>query len=164
MINVYFRTVDENGETGYFGYASAKDGVDLFWLIDEFIDPNIVQICKANGGAGFVTKTKVDKESGYRCFKRKSEFSNGAYDVLRSEKWFTPQIVGSTLLFLGAKNVADEIDIDYREILKKYMKRIIDAEGISFVNSYERNQELSEFEIEVLRKIEIELDEEIKNG
>jgi len=60
--------------------------------------------------------------------------------------------------------VADEIDIDYREILKKYMKRIIDAEGISFVNSYERNQELSEFEIEVLRKIEIELDEEIKNG
>ncbi|HQY23006.1 MAG TPA: hypothetical protein PK389_04550 [Gammaproteobacteria bacterium] len=60
--------------------------------------------------------------------------------------------------------MADEIDIDYREILKKYMKRIIDAEGISFVNSYERNQELSEFEIEVLRKIEIELDEEIKNG
>lgn len=64
----------------------------------------------------------------------------------------------------GAKNVADEIDIDCREILKKYMKRIIDAEGISFVNSYERNQELSEFEIEVLRKIEIELVEEIKNG
>ncbi len=60
--------------------------------------------------------------------------------------------------------MADEIDIDYREILKKYMKRIIDAEGISFVNSYERNQELSEFEIEVLRKIEIELVEEIKNG
>lgn len=60
--------------------------------------------------------------------------------------------------------MADEIDIDYREILKKYMKRIIDAEGISFVNSHERNQELSEFEIEVLRKIEIELDEEIKNG
>jgi len=60
--------------------------------------------------------------------------------------------------------VADEIGIDYREILKKYMKRIIDAEGISFVNSYERNQELSEFEIEVLRKIEIELVEEIKNG
>ena len=60
--------------------------------------------------------------------------------------------------------MADEIDIDYREILKKYMKRIIDAEWISFVNSYERNQELSEFEIEVLRKIEIELDEEIKNG
>ena len=60
--------------------------------------------------------------------------------------------------------MADEIDIDYREILKKYMKRIIDAEGISFVNSYERNQELSEFEIEVLRKIEIELDEKIKNG
>jgi len=60
--------------------------------------------------------------------------------------------------------VADEIDIDYREILKKYMKRIIDAEWISFVNSYERNQELSEFEIEVLRKIEIELVEEIKNG
>ena len=58
----------------------------------------------------------------------------------------------------------DEIYIDYREILKKYMKRIIDAEGISFVNSYERNQELSEFEIEVLRKIEIELDEDIKNG
>lgn len=60
--------------------------------------------------------------------------------------------------------MADEIDIDYREILKKYMKRIIDAEWISFVNSYERNQELSEFEIEVLRKIEIELVEEIKNG
>jgi len=60
--------------------------------------------------------------------------------------------------------VIDEIYIDYREILKKYMKRIIDAEGISFVNSYERNQELSEFEIEVLRKIEIELDEDIKNG
>lgn len=60
--------------------------------------------------------------------------------------------------------MADEIDIDFREILKKYMKRIIDAEGISFVNSYERNQELTEFEIEVLRKIEIELDEEIKNG
>lgn len=103
MINVYFRTVDENCDTGYFGYASAKDGVDLFWLIDEFIDPNIVQICKANGGAGFVTKTKVDKESGYRCFKRKSEFSNGAYDALRSEKWFTPQIVGSNIIVPWSK-------------------------------------------------------------
>ena len=64
----------------------------------------------------------------------------------------------------GVRVMSAEIDIDYREILKKYMKRIIDAEGISFVNSYERNQELSEFEIEVLRKIEIELVEEIKNG
>lgn len=106
MINVYFRTVDENGETGYFGYASAKDGVDLFWLIDEFIDPHQVQICRANGREAFMTKTKIydDGDGNVRWFKGKAEYSESlGYAVMDTENWFYPEIIGYEMLVKRSK-------------------------------------------------------------
>lgn len=104
MINVYFRTIDENGDTGYFGYASAKNGEDLFWLIDEFIDPHQVQIRNDNGGAGFLTKTKSYKNTSYRSLKNKAEFSGGSWDVAMSQaKWIKPEILGSNIIVPWSK-------------------------------------------------------------
>jgi len=56
MIAYFFRTIDEDGDTtGYMGFAMAHDREGLFWAIDEFCDPNMVEIKNAYK-AGFCWK------------------------------------------------------------------------------------------------------------
>lgn len=102
MINVFFRTVDEHGDTEYFGYASAKNSNDLFWLIDQFVDPHSVQICKAKD-AGFCTKTKIDHECGARFLRKKAEYSNGIYDAILGAKWVSPIVARNEIIVPWSK-------------------------------------------------------------
>jgi hypothetical protein len=45
MISVLFRLMDVEGEpSGVFGLASAPNKERLFWVIDEFCDPNMVEL------------------------------------------------------------------------------------------------------------------------
>lgn len=51
MTAYYFRQVDNEGvPTGYMGMAVGQDKVDLFWLIDEYLDPYSVEIKTAKRG------------------------------------------------------------------------------------------------------------------
>jgi hypothetical protein len=49
----FFRFVDDEGPTGYVGFAYAKTKAELFWMIDEFGDPYGVELKTAPRGCGF---------------------------------------------------------------------------------------------------------------
>jgi len=50
MIAYNFRQMDDGKPTGYIGMVCGQNKRDLFWLIDEYLDPYSVQIKTAHRG------------------------------------------------------------------------------------------------------------------
>ena len=63
MKAVWFRVIgiDEVVPTGHIGFAMGRDEVELFWAIDEFVDPYSVEIQKAKV-AGFCFKAEESED------------------------------------------------------------------------------------------------------
>lgn len=60
MISVFFRFIGQDGKpTGYIGYACARTHKELFDVIDEFGDPNSVQLRHAPRFA-YCCRVKID--------------------------------------------------------------------------------------------------------
>lgn len=48
MIAYYFRFIDENKQpTGWVGFAVADNMMELFWEIDQYENPHLVEVQKA---------------------------------------------------------------------------------------------------------------------
>jgi hypothetical protein len=52
MISIVFRVVDENGEpTGWYGLAANRNWEEVFWDIDEHVDPYMVEVHPIRGAS-----------------------------------------------------------------------------------------------------------------
>tara|TARA_R110000868_G_scaffold272773_2_gene532009 strand:+ start:2298 stop:2573 length:276 start_codon:yes stop_codon:yes gene_type:complete len=84
MMAYYFRAMNEDGPTGWVGFVMCRTKKELFWGIDEFIDPYSVQIKKAHG-AGYCRLLVEDEDA------IKYEASGDEYFVTSDEEgWITP--------------------------------------------------------------------------
>ena len=65
MIAYYFRSLDNESHkpTGWIGMALAQNKTELFWTIDEFIDPYSVEIKTATRGGYCKFIQAADNES-----------------------------------------------------------------------------------------------------
>lgn len=100
MITVFFRvTCGDLCPKNYVGLAAAKNGADLFWLIDEFIDPYSVEIAKASK-AGVFFETKINEESGLTYPRRKRSETSASFlnAACGSLDWYKPEIVGYEII------------------------------------------------------------------
>ena len=70
MIAYYFRVINDGKPNGYVGLAVAHDKKDLYWKIDEWCDPDCVQI-------------KVAKRGGY-CLKQTTHLN---YKEIEISEW-----------------------------------------------------------------------------
>jgi len=61
MIAYYFRVINDGKPNGYVGLAVAHDKKDLYWKIDEWCDPNRVQIKVAKRGGYCLKQTTQEK-------------------------------------------------------------------------------------------------------
>ena len=62
MKAVWFRVIDADGiPTGHIGFAMGRVEVELFWAIDEFVDPYSVEVKRAKV-AGFCFKAEENEE------------------------------------------------------------------------------------------------------
>lgn len=52
MTAYYFRVMENNKPNGWIGFAMAPNMKELFWVIDEFVDPYAVEIQTAKS-AGY---------------------------------------------------------------------------------------------------------------
>lgn len=62
MKAVWFRVIGQDGQpTGHVGFASGRDMVELFWAVDEYVDPYAVEV-KPASMAGFCVKYVQEDE------------------------------------------------------------------------------------------------------
>lgn len=79
MITYWFRFIDEDREpSGYVGLAIGRNIAEVFLSIDEYGDPNMVQIKRAHLG-GFCLKRPSLKEEDVAIIDDDSEFEKSDY-------------------------------------------------------------------------------------
>ena len=89
MIAYYFRVAEEKEPDGWIGLVVGQNMEDIFWGIDEYIDPYQVEIKTAHRG-GYCRFIDKDEYGNYECDQSKSEFSQD--EPLFDEKgWRTPK-------------------------------------------------------------------------
>lgn len=53
-----FRIVQEDNTISHHGMVSANSNHDLFWMIDQFVDPHAVEVKKITGLTGFCFRSQ----------------------------------------------------------------------------------------------------------
>jgi hypothetical protein len=89
VIAYFFRFVNQDGPTGWFGFAVARDQDQMFWQIDEHGPANACEIQTATefSWCGFWTDGNDADEGG--AFGD-HEVSESAYGLPDASKWRTP--------------------------------------------------------------------------
>ena len=85
MIAYYFRVMTDGQPNGYMGLVFAQNKSDLFWQIDEFVDPYAVEVQKAYIGGYCKLLTKISEED---IKTSKHEYSERE-PFFEEEKWKT---------------------------------------------------------------------------
>jgi len=84
MIAYYFRQIENGKPTGWIGFVVAPDLKNLFWMVDEFLDPYSVEIKTANSG-GYCKFWDVDREES-------SNYENSEFQPYPDESgWRKPK-------------------------------------------------------------------------
>ena len=92
MIAYWFRFIgDDNKPTGYMGLAFGQSQDDIYWQIDEFGDPNSVEVQTAKLG-GMCWKEFAIPEGEDEGFDREEhEIGEMAPDVFDNNGWKIPR-------------------------------------------------------------------------
>jgi hypothetical protein len=91
MTAYYFRVMQDGEPNGWVGFAMAETMKQLFWTIDEFVDPYSVEIRTAKA-AGYCYHMEVD---GDEITPSKHEHS-GHEPFFDEDKWKKPVWVTDT--------------------------------------------------------------------
>ena len=85
MIAYYFRVMEENLTNGWIGLVVGANMEDIFWAIDEFVDPYSVEIMPARKGGYCKFYDEQDE-----CVITKTEFSEDE-PFVRDRGWKIPK-------------------------------------------------------------------------
>ena len=89
MTAYYFRVIQHGEPNGFVGFVMADSVRNLFWAIDEFVDPYAVEI-KTAKNAGYCYHMKVDGDdvqvSGYEFSELEPFFDE---DKWKKPVWVT---------------------------------------------------------------------------
>ena len=89
MTAYYFRVIEDGKPNGWVGFVMAYDMHQLFWTIDEFVDPYAVEIQTAKV-AGYCYHQKVDGDdvtnTGYEFSQQEPFWDEGKW---RKPLWVT---------------------------------------------------------------------------
>ncbi len=102
MIGVFFRIRNNvMYPNDWIGFAFAQNGADLYWQIEEFCDPNDVELKEADK-CGVIFKTKVCMS--YEIPKIKScKVSDWLAVAANGDGWFKPEIDNYKIVLPRAK-------------------------------------------------------------
>ena len=86
----YFRVIDDNGKpTGHVGMVAGVNWSDIFWTIDEFVDPYSVEVKRATAGGFCYYLDESDEED-----IQSREYEFGIQTPFPSDKgWKKPEWV-----------------------------------------------------------------------
>ena len=86
MTAYYFRALDEEGSpNGWIGFVMAEDKTQLFWALDEFIDPYGVEI-KTAYNAGYCYRIDQDGDD----IEAKDYEISGIEPMINESGWRKP--------------------------------------------------------------------------
>jgi hypothetical protein len=102
-----FRIVQEDNTISHHGMVTANSNYDLFWMIDQFVDPYAVEVKKITGLTGFCSRTQelIDDDGDMTTpipheegadLEFAEEFTNtiSESDGWYRAKWTIKQIIG----------------------------------------------------------------------
>lgn len=97
MIAYYFRVVSKGEPTGWYGKVFAENRQQLFWVIDEFVDPYSVEI-KAVKFGGYCLKIEyfAGEDGDLEIEEKEFEFSDH-YEMYETINWKKPNWEGCGL-------------------------------------------------------------------
>ena len=82
---------DDGNPTGHTGLAVGQNQDDIYWQIDEFGDPNIVEILPAKLGGMCWKDTKIPEGEDEGFDREEYEISEMAPDPFEDKGWKKPK-------------------------------------------------------------------------